>query len=489
MGVLGPCRDAGARRGGIQVHRRYCQAPGAKATRRGRPTACRAVAPQHGKRVPPMDKKHALALLKKKTGNQPDMESGAALVEALEYMPLAISQAGAYIRQKAPRTPRTPIGKYLEGFHKSEKRKLELFDWDEVVDLRRDRDASSSVMVTWQISFESIRSERPSAADLLSLMSFFDRQGIPESLVRSPDHLSIQDCDAHHSESERNEEDSDIDERSDFGSESNSSSASSASEDSVEQTFDDDLLMLRSYSLISIDETGEVFEMHRLVQLATRRWLSTKERVELFKEQFVSRMARGFPTGAYDNWATCQRLFAHVEGAISHRPKGGESLKEWAQVLYNGSWYAQGQGRYSLAETMAKKSRDARLETLGEKHRLTWDSIEMVGEVLLNQGKYTKAEKLFTKVMEGRKKKLGPAHPDTLTSMANLAATKEKLGPAHPSTLTALNNLAHNWYAQGRAIEAIDMMDSCYRLRVKALGQDHPHTSSSLQSLHTWRAE
>lgn len=45
-------------------------------------------------KIQPMDKEHALALLKKKTGNQPDMENGPALVEALEYMPLAISQAG-----------------------------------------------------------------------------------------------------------------------------------------------------------------------------------------------------------------------------------------------------------------------------------------------------------------------------------------------------------------------------------------------------------
>ncbi|KAH7016329.1 P-loop containing nucleoside triphosphate hydrolase protein [Microdochium trichocladiopsis] len=233
-------------------------------------------------RVQPMDKEHALTLLKKKTGNKPDMENGVALVEALEYIPLAISQAGAYIRQQAPRTPRTPIRKYLEDFQKNEQRKFSLLNRDEG-DLRRDRDASNSVIVTWQISFESIRSERPSAADLLSLMSFFDRPGIPESLVRPLGYLSSKDRDTHYSESERNEEDSDIDERSDFGSESNSSSASSASEDSVGQSFEDDLQMLRSYSLISMDETGEVFEMHSLVQLATRRWLSTEERVELFR--------------------------------------------------------------------------------------------------------------------------------------------------------------------------------------------------------------
>lgn len=43
----------------------------------------------------------------------------------------------------------------------------------------------SSIIVRWQMSFELIQRMRPSATDLLSLMSFFDRQGIPEHVLRS----------------------------------------------------------------------------------------------------------------------------------------------------------------------------------------------------------------------------------------------------------------------------------------------------------------
>jgi hypothetical protein len=68
-----------------------------------------------------------------------------------------------------------------------------------------------------------------------------------------------------------------------------------------------------------------------------RKWLSVDNRTENFKEQFVSRIAREFPTGDYSNWATCETLFAHVEKAINHRPIGGRPLEEWALVLYNGS--------------------------------------------------------------------------------------------------------------------------------------------------------
>ena len=47
-------------------------------------------------------------------------------------------------------------------------------------DLRRDGGVSNAILTIWQISFDCIRAKRRSAADLLSLMSFFDRQGILE---------------------------------------------------------------------------------------------------------------------------------------------------------------------------------------------------------------------------------------------------------------------------------------------------------------------
>ncbi|KAH8758265.1 putative nephrocystin [Diaporthe sp. PMI_573] len=243
--------------------------------------------------------------------------------------------------------------------------------------------------------------------------------------------------------------------------------------------------------------------MHNLVQLATKKWLTINNRTKMFKEQFISRLEREFPTGDYSNWATCEILFAYVEKAIGYRPTGGKPLEEWAQ-------YAQKQGRYSLAETMAKKSRDARIETLGDKHKLTWDSMLIVGKAFRDQGKYKKSEKLEVEVMEMSKQKLGPSHPSTLTSMANLASTyrnqgrweeaeklevevmetsKQKLGPAHPDTLTSMANLAFTWYSQGRTTDAIDLLDSCVQTRRGVLGTKHPDTSSSIRTLDAWRAE
>src|SRR6266480_5691355 len=93
-------------------------------------------------------------------------------------------------------------------------------------DLRRDEEASNSILCTWKISFERIREERPSAADLLSFMSFFNPQGIPEFLLRN-----YLEC-----------------------------KPNTDNDDDIEDGFEDDLDLLRSYSIVGTNAEGDVFE-------------------------------------------------------------------------------------------------------------------------------------------------------------------------------------------------------------------------------------
>ncbi len=95
-------------------------------------------------------------------------------------------------------------------------------------------------------------------------MSFFDRQGIPESLVRN----RAQTGGGCGSQSQL-----DQDKERENGEESDENSMSDSSED---DGFEDDVQVLRNYSFISID-TDRTFEMHALVQLAMRKWLEANE--------------------------------------------------------------------------------------------------------------------------------------------------------------------------------------------------------------------
>ena len=115
--------------------------------------------------------------------------------------------------------------------------------------------------------FDHIREIRPSAADLLSLMSFFDRQGIPEALLRSRGGQS--------NYLEDQQESTDGDFKSDEHGDDDEDSALQSSMKCW--SLDDDILALQSYSFISINADGTTFEMHGLVQLATRKWLEREQ--------------------------------------------------------------------------------------------------------------------------------------------------------------------------------------------------------------------
>ena len=436
--------------------------------------------------VRPMEEKDAVTLLEKRLGQLPDRRVAADLVQALDRVPLAISQAAAYIQERGQQIS---ISKYLADFRASERRKTRLLAHDGG-DLRRDGAASNAILITWQMSFDHIRETRRSAADLLSLMSFFDRQGISERLLR----YGEREDNRLQQRGDEMEWDSDEDQSSQW---------------SQREEFEKDIVTLRNFSFVS-DTRGAGFEMHGLVQLATRKWLEANGLLETWKQQFISKLCAEVPTGEYENWATWQELFPHAKSAVEQRPKAQGSVLEWASILYKAAWYALRMGNGVDTQLLGMKAKEAREKILGEEHKDSISSVAMVALGYKHQGRWSEAEKLQVQVMERSKAKLGADHPDTLISMAHLASTywnqgrweeaeklhvhvtetrKSKLGADHPSTLTSMANLASTYWKQGRweAAEKLQLqvMESLHT----KLGTDHPSTLTSMAHLASTYAE
>ena len=452
--------------------------------------------------VDPMDQAHALALLQKKLEGISDQDDAEALVQALDYMPLAISQVAAYINQ---RSPRITLSSYLQSLRKGDRDRGRLLATD-LGDSRRDGTASNSIIVTWQISFEHIRSARPSATRLLSLMSLFDRQGIPESLLQG-----------------RYQEDNDGD-----------------------SDFEDDLDMLLGFSLVSIDKYGHQFEMHRLVQFSTRKWLELNGELECWKENYVRLMDDSYPASRFENWTICQALFPHAQAAVACRPSDESALQAWASVLYGAAWHADNMGNYYAAEKMNLDALEARQAILGTEHRDTmrsmaslasvyehlgqWrkaeelqakglaiclkvlgvehpdtlDGISNMGLIFQHQGRYKEAEELQAKILAIYSKVLGTEHPDTLHIMSILASIfgdqkrykeaeevgvqvvdrmKSVLGVEHPATLVSVNDLAVTFSEKGQLQEAEELGLQVLKMSEKVLGSEHPQTLICMSNL------
>ncbi|MCJ1282866.1 hypothetical protein MMC26_002192 [Xylographa opegraphella] len=410
--------------------------------------------------VKPMDKGEALTLLQKKLSFNASEHNAIKLLEALDHMPLAITQAAAYIEHRAPRMT---ISRYIDEVRRNDHDRALLLTKD-MGDDRRDGRASNSIIATWQISFAQIRKAMPMAARLLSLMSLFDKQGIPESLL--------------HDRYWR--------------------------DDGKEANFEDDIHTLTSFSLVEMSADGHEFEMHRLVQFSTKKWLELYDELEEWKEAYITLMDNSYPVGRHKNWAVCQALYPHAQAVVACRPAGRRRVEAWASILYKAAWYAKEMGKYKEAKEMSQDALEAQEAALGAEHPDTLTSVSILALVLQSQGKYEQAEDMNRRALEGREKALGKEHPSTLTSVSNLASVlrsqgkyeqaedmnrralegyEKALGKEHPGTLTSVSNLASVLQSQGKYEQAEDMNRRALEGREKALGKEHPSTLTSVSNL------
>ncbi|KAL0930635.1 TPR domain protein (kinesin light chain) [Colletotrichum truncatum] len=427
-----------------------------------------------------MDEHQAQQLLRNKLQESYDEAAAPDLLEALEYMPLAITQAAAYILQRGPRMS-TAV--YLDEFRRSEKRKASLLSRN-MGDLRRDPSASNSIVITWQMTFDKIRQERQSAADLLVFMSFFDPQGIPEWVLRSYQHEKKSECNANIQNSiQENQDDSSDDSEND------------SEYDNEDDDFDDDLDMLRLSSLVAVTTQEGVLKMHALVQFCTRLWLSSFDKTRTWKRKFLRVLSKNYPMATPENWAKCRQLDPHVEMVCDNKSKNKENAEDLAQLLTNAGVYQYHTGSYEVARRRLTWAVEIRQKALGAAHYDTLTSINDLAMILQQQGKYKEAEKMHRHVLNSRKKLLGEKNSATLISLTNLAITlnyqakyKEAeqlsrqsvdgsetvLGKDHPLTLKLGNNLTVVLCAQKKYKEA-EQLDR--RLTIsgeRLLGEEHP---------------
>jgi tetratricopeptide (TPR) repeat protein len=435
--------------------------------------------------VEPMEEATALALLEKKLGQSGATEDMQKLVAALDHMPLALAQAGAYIKQRGSRCS---VGRYLAKLGKSEKSQTSLLT-SVSKELRRDQEAQDSIILTWQISFDYIRVTRPSAADLLSLMSMYNYQGIPEYLLKARG--------------------SDVRPGARFtsnldGAECDDSASSNTSDDEGSEAadFEDDILMLENFHFISTTFSNTAFEMHRLVQLAPRVWLRSHELYQEWARKGIERLDETLPDGEHENWERCRELYPHVTSILQLDAK--ENSLSRASVQYKAAWFDWKRGLWSKAEALVAESYRTRESILGQKDEKTIWALSIHALLLGRQGKYEAAEEANRQVLEVYEKVLGKEHPDTLASRSNLASVlrdqgkyeaaeeanrrvlevREKvLGKEHPNTLISVWCLADLMERLGRKADAVLLYERAVAGLSTSLGIRHPHTLRCQDSL------
>jgi tetratricopeptide (TPR) repeat protein len=162
------------------------------------------------------------------------------------------------------------------------------------------------------------------------------------------------------------------------------------------------------------------------------------------------------------------------------------------------------QGRYEEAEQLYGRALEGYEEKLGPEHPDTLSTVQNLAVVYQDLGRYEEAEQLCHRALEGREEKLGPMHPATLSTIQSLAAVcrdrgryedaellchralegrEETLGPQHPDTLNTVQNLATVYRDQGQYEKAEQLYHRALEGREGKLGPKHPDTLSTVQNL------
>ena len=423
--------------------------------------------------VGPMDQAESSQLIHERLEDKDLEHSHISLLTAhLESLPLALVQAAAFIQENS-----LTVIKYLQLLDQSDNTLVELLS-QPFEEEGRDSSIPNAVTATWIVSFKQIREQCPHASDLLSLISFFDRQGIPKMFLSHPI-------------------------RPRYGQEDREQEQENQAKGPLE--LEKALGILKAFSFVSEGKDDENLNMHRLIRLVMRKWLIMERKFGEWAGKALSIMSDLYPYGSHENRKICGDYLPHVYAVLSYeRSSSTTEAVAKASLLHSTAGFMLSQGQWNKAEKLQQQAVEIRKRLLGQEHPDTLTSMANLALTYWNQGRWKEAEELGVQVMETKKRVLGQEDPNTLTSMGNLASTywnqgrwkeaeglevqvmetrKRVSGQEHPDTLTSIGNLASTYQKQGRWKKAEGLEVQVMETRKRVLGQEHPDTLTSMGNL------
>ena len=386
-----------------------------------------------------------------------DQAKAKEISQAMDGLPLALDQAGAYIEET-----QWSLTEYLRLF---QLRKEELLQ-------RRGKlttDHPESVGTTWSLAFEKVQQANPAAADLLRLCAFLDPDTIQVEIITE-------------------------------GASKLGSTLQQVAADPIK--LNDAIGTLLAYSLVRRNP-DHTLSIHRLVQVVLKHSMN-KSTQRRWAERAVRAVYQAFPEVDYGNWLSCQEYIPQVLTCNALIEQWDMVLPETSQLLNDAGYYLRESAQYEQAEPLLQRALAIREQVLGTDDLLIADSLNELGILYHDQGKYEKVEPVYKRALAIREQVLGVDHSGTATSLNNLAelyrdqgkyeeaeplyqralAIDERAyGPEHPEVATDLNNLALLYYSMTKYEEAEPLYQRAISITERVLGPDHPDTANNLNNL------
>jgi hypothetical protein len=269
---------------------------------------------------------------------------------------------------------------------------------------------------------------------------------------------------------------------------------------------------LAVYNMVTLDAGAQTISVHRLVQAVAR----TPEDGDRHRQPDAITAAHLTALDTLDTalpdwqdptgWPVWRQLLAHVTAATTRSASSNDDgLVIAVAVLINQQGlFLEGQGNVRLAIPLFEQALADRRRVLGDDHPDTLTSVNNLAGAYESAGDLGRAIPLYEQALTDRRRVLGDDHPNTLGSVNNLAYAYESagdlgraiplyeqaltdcrrvLGDDHPDTLGSVNNLASAYRAAGDLGRAVPLYEQALTDCRRVLGDTHPTTRAVADNL------
>jgi tetratricopeptide (TPR) repeat protein len=352
-----------------------------------------------------------------------------------------------------------------------------------------DIDYPASVATTWSLSFEKVRQASPAAAELLDFCAFLAPDAIPEEMITQGVHCLTPLLQAVAAQPLQ---------------------------------FDQMIAVPLAYSLLHRN-TNATLNIHRLVQAVLSESMPTEARQQ-WKQRVVLAVKATYPNVQnVAQWDACEQWLPHALVCATWIEQEQIYREESADLLNRTGYYLDDRARYAEAHPLYLRAVAIYKQLLGATHPNTTFVHNNLALLYLNQGKYREAQTLLELVFESQIKyakeemalqrdpemreqqgeiiRSDKVVSRTLNNLAmlyekqgrhaeaemlfqrDIEIVEEELGETHPFMATSLNNLASLYTSQRRYAEAEMLLLRALNIYEEQLGAEHPSIATSLNNL------
>ncbi|KZP22624.1 TPR-like protein [Athelia psychrophila] len=216
----------------------------------------------------------------------------------------------------------------------------------------------------------------------------------------------------------------------------------------------------------------------------------------------------GSPIGSPEQpqfWPEYERLVPHLMSLAKYDITATSDFMDKTAIINTAvTRYLWKRGRYGEAEALATRVLTHRKKSLGLDHPRTLSVMRLLAETYSGQGRYQEAEQLQMSVLKGREDQLGSDHMGTVETVHDLALIYERqgkyteaeafyqralagveqhLGADHLNTLLTVHNLAFLYGKQAKYSHAEALFHRALAGQEKQLDIDHPATLLTVHNL------